>query len=517
MYIHIYTTATSTYNTKTLGPDSEIHVWWYSRPTESTELFKDYQKLLAKLHEYKEFDKYTGDILEVEDENTFNEKLILLGITIPAEDVTINLKGEELLKMNYGVLKYTYHDKCNSYNQFTDLYNICFGDYSIIETFSYNSKIPNINIASAFVRIQDMKGNYIYIQGVQFYELEHTFLKTNTSYFALNTWFSHTINYNSYCKCNLLLERMYQYNQELSSKELVQQSSQIESENQELKSEDQQKDSESPQEYSYQQKQDIDWIEEFCRLYAEADPKVDTLLSDAYQQYVTASQWTETPTVNMQTFIKHIKQMQQFTVKRKAKGMVIVGFKFLVDEQEDMYNKAKKGELCERNLLVYLNDQQLTTMINGIPKEFIGGYYLESKILLNKAVQTSDMMIKQFYNNPYIKKSLPLFSKYIAEVREKDSFESKMQLFREFSQKCTIYCPFSTQIFTYRVNTVKSCNDIRYDVPIYPNSECLKTNKTIKDNIPEPFDPYSVSADSIYESMNENETDIKNILNSFQK
>jgi hypothetical protein len=521
MYIHIYTIYTDTTQrpfTGTITNTADIDVYWYIQETDGLELFRDYAYVLSKLRDYKQINSYSGTIIEIDDIDIFTEQLLLFGVNIPATTFDIKLQDKSILKINHGLLKkkYTYITKPSDHSegeipidrQIEELFTYCFGGYNVCSTFTSNNILSAYkNTFSEFIRVQNMKGEYIFIKGVELARLDYSLLKTNTSNTAMASWFTHVCKNMTYTSAVIYLEKVFEHNTELNKKIEKELDTYID-EQEDNEIEEQEKEITSDNKpiitlQGFQEKKDIEWITDFCRLYAEPDAKSDTLLSDAYQQYITSSSWTKERTVNMQLFIKQIKQIPEFNVKRKAKGMVIAGYRFLVNDQEEMFNKTKKGELSERNLLVYMHNTQIENLVKGVPEEFIGvSFYLESKILLNKAINMSDNMVEQFINNPYIKQSLPDFSKYLKELKGIGGFENRIELFRKVSQKCALFCPFSSQIFKF-AKIVKSTKDIQYK------------NMTII----EPFDPFNYKIDSVYGNVNDynGETDIKNILAGFDK
>lgn len=497
MYIHLYTTSTST------SSNNEFCVWWYSQPTMSSEIFEDYHKILSKLYEYKEIEDFTGDILEITDINIFTEQIILLGINVPSETFDINLKDGNILQMNYGILIKKENEMHNAKAQFNELYDICFGEYPVCNSFSYslplsstqqfiNNKTNNEDMKGDIIRVQHMKGNYIYIDNINLEKLAYSVLKTNVSYNILYKWFKHTSKNISYFYSNKILDKIYNLNETLNKNE----------ENIIIEKESCTNDI-----------TDIAWINDFCKLYAQEDSKCDTLLSDAYNQYIIASSWTDTPIVNMQAFIKQIKQISNFTIKRKSKGMVITGYKFLINKQEELFNKVKNGELCERNIVHFMSEDIITNILKNISKEISDTdilYHTESCILLHNFSDLNNTAIKQFYSNPYIKKSLPMIRKYFKGLKEKDTLESQINFFRECFQDSIIFFPFSEKLLRNEKATIKNNNSIFFN----------NSNKYIIDNI-QPFDPFNCKIDSVYSNINDfkcdGETDIKNVLAGFTK
>jgi hypothetical protein len=518
MYIHIYTTATSTSDKET-----KIELWWYKYETESRQLFTDYHSILAKLCDYRVINSYTGDILEVENEASFTEKLHLLGVTIIGA-TTINLQSSTIL-MNHGVLT----RKQEELPHFNKIYTICFGEYSKCGSFSDMSSLELPN-KSGFIRVQDMKGQYIYLEGVQLSELDYFELKSITSNIVLSSWFSHMLKMVPYSDIVKSLEKIYNQNitpeekesekQEnenlmsvnLADKILVEKFCEFEKNLKTMVIEKQ--ENEKPMSINWV---DRVWVEEFCDLYAEKDDKTDTLLSDIYQQYITASSWSKKETLSMSQFIKYLKDIPHFTVKRKAKGMVVTGYKFLLTYHSDMYNKCNytsnlfkpisSANITYANKFLFklglgLEKKSHTELIEFSKREF----YLEAMLLLGYEMSKYHItlnMIEQFINNPIIRPELYKYAEYIKEAQSPNSrICSADYVVDEKYGKCVIIFPFSTK--HYKSTIPKNITSIQ---PFDPSIE--------------PFDPFNCKIDSVYSNVNEyncdGETDIKNVLAGFNK
>ncbi len=439
MYIHIYTTTTS---------DKVLQIWWYEVQEESVKLFQDFERIFQKCKEFGYIIAYTGDVLEITDIKTFEEQLILMNILIPAETSFIKLQDETQLILNYRTTTLI--------EQFNELYCICFEEYDVLYTFSSDTpniidkndendeneikeikEINEIKEIKELIRIPIMYTN-IFTPKIQLDCIAYSTLELNTSNTILNKWFSyfnekHTSDKLPYTQICSILEKLYR-NQTSNTQEKKSNKNTIKKKTTEGKS-----DSEI-------------WIEEFCNLYAEADEKADTLLSDIYEQYVTASSWTKTETVSMSQFIKYIKGMPQFTIKRKSKGMVVTEYKFLVAYQQEMYRKAKQGHLWERNLLKYINNIDINQIKHSIKSNTTlnieDNYYIEAIALLNRInCKLSKTIIDQFINNPYIAESLPLYSTYIKEVFENPFSNKCMDIYREIQNKVILFLPFSKKYY----------------------------------------------------------------------
>lgn len=487
MYIHIYTTTTS---------EKDLQIWWYEIQEKSIKLFQDFERIFQKYKEFGCIMAYTGDILEISDTKTFEEQLILMGISILAVDTFLTLQDTTQLTLNYGATTLI--------EQFNELYCICFQEYDTLYTFS--SETPNKSQASILdekeiIRIPIMYTN-IYTPKIQLDCIAYSSLEINTSNTILNKWFSYFNGKNtsklSYIQSCSILEKLYQ--KQISNKK--------ESENQEIKSEESDK-SKKQESQSEEKSENKVWVEEFCNLYAEKDEKTDTLLSDIYQQYITASSWTKTETIPMSQFIKYIKEIQRFTIKRKSKGMVVTGYKFLISYQEEIYNKTKAGQLYERNLLRYLNDIDIKHIkssiesIQQLQQDIKDNYYLEAIALLYKTgYKISKTLLDQFVNNPYIAKSLPLYSKYIKEILENPISNKCMDIYREISNKGVFFLPFSNKCYKSNDNMFKFLeqdkdSSIQYYDPLEPRYNSLLESKEESENIKNIISGFDIFRESI--------------------
>ncbi len=196
MYIHVYTTYidTTSHPFTPLTPSTaDIDVYWYIQDTESPELFRDYAYLLSNLRDYKQIESYTGTILEVDDIDIFTEQLLLFGVNIPATTFDIKLQDKAILKMNHGLLKkkYTYTTDPKDLSevstsidrQIVELFSYCFGEYTICSTFTDQNQLSSYkNVATEFIRVQNMKGEYIFIKGAELAKLDYSLLKTHIEY-----------------------------------------------------------------------------------------------------------------------------------------------------------------------------------------------------------------------------------------------------------------------------------------------------------------------------------------------
>ncbi len=490
MYIHIYTTTTS---------DDELHVWWLSVDQKSVELLDDFHMIFHKMKSYGLIKTYTGDILDVDNLEIFDEKIILMGVNVPPETTLIKLQDGTELTIKHGTTKFI--------NRFNDLYGICCADYDIINTFSYDdpqyvaesaeivrSTMPRmIPITDNLISVSIMNKT-VYMPHIQLDRIQYNIFKINTSNAIMKNWFGYFINtqnkdlYDAACG---ILESMK-----------VSQSSAITVEHQEdavttepVKSANQL------------------WVEEFCKLYAEKDEKSDTLLSEAYQQYVTASSWTGTETVSMSQFIKYVKEMPIFTIKRKSKGMVVTGFKFVINLHQDWHNKVRNGHLNERNLLFNIDQRSLFISKYDYNKRLAemnlvdGEYYLEAYVLLRNIFNSKNIktIIQQFVKNPLIAPSLPLFSNYLKEYSDNPFSKESLNALYDMSRKVVLLNPFAkitqTSANTFgniSSNSIFNSTAIKNDIEEYNPwelsfSSCIETPDNLKNTAKrESYNRYSL-------------------------
>jgi hypothetical protein len=443
MYIHIYTTATS---------EKELHIWWLVVPDKSLALAFDFERLLQKYREFGCISSYTGEVFEVKTVKAFEEHLILMGVSTSGSTL-LGLQDGSKLTLNYGVTRLM--------DQFNELYSICFASYDMAYAFSSDSSRTAHNHDEPLLRVE-VFNTIIYTPRIKLDYIAYNTLLLETDNRVLNSWFSQfnktscATTYTSMCS---ILEKLY--NRQLVENEI---------------------ESSKSQETTFESRsEDTVWIEEFCNLYAEKDEKVNTLISDVYQQYLTASSWTNTDTVSMSVFSRHLKTISKFTIKRTAKGMVIAGYRFLVSQQEEFYKKKKEGNLFERTLLTFIDTDFIKTSNTGTalselytPINIKENYYYEAILLLggrNQSNKLPKVMLDQFINNPFIKKSIILYSEYIKEVMADESINNSMDRYREFASTVVFYFPFAKKLYEALSQHLFGCtffNELQSSNTTYP-------------------------------------------------
>ena len=128
MYIHFYTIAS--------GSDT-LDIYWYCNDTENIELFSDLKYFLHRMKNYGEYTTYTGDVFVVKNLHKFKEILILVG-TEDAATTSWSLQGNKFLSVNTCKVKKA--------SKFYEIFDICFEDYEIINSFSSEASLSKNRI-----------------------------------------------------------------------------------------------------------------------------------------------------------------------------------------------------------------------------------------------------------------------------------------------------------------------------------------------------------------------------------
>jgi hypothetical protein len=479
MYIHFYTFVTT-------EDTNKLDIIWYCNDTENIELFSDIKHYANTLKSYGYYTTYTGDIFVVKNLHKFKEILILLGAD-KINETSWPLQGNATKEVNiWQVAQAT---------KFNELFDICFQDYEITNSFSSEPSlaknriemdefIRKFDIDTGFSEKDEHKNQLIEVtfgneteimKFYQFNQLPFTVVKSRLDNTTILNWFDTLVKKSEYQTAYTTIKKLIDFN----SKEDT--SQQIEEE------EDDDDDVTVMTEQESAKISHDEWIKLFNELYLEEDKGSDILLSDTYQLYVTASSWTNTATVSMATFIKRLRALNKFTIKRRAKGMMIIGYKCLVNQQADFFQQVKKGQLYKRQILHYKSDLEIQSILKKYSNEIqnIGHKYArEIFILLNDTIQLDYQTVSQFASIPQISTQLPLYAEYIdsiikitpiyetlsngTKVRKFNTEVQKpLEDFRELGNKCTLYYPFvlgknnitARNYYTYDL-TEKSGNEV---------------------------------------------------------
>jgi hypothetical protein len=412
---------------------------------------------------YGYYTTYTGDIFVVKNLHKFREILILLG-------------AEQFKKSTWSLANSASNEveewKVTTATKFNELFDVCFEDYEIINSFSSEPSLAKNRIemdeiiTNKVVKLndiiyeQDMKEDknslIMVIFGEQlipmkyfnFNQLPFFIIKTKLDSTTLCNWFDTLIKKNEYNTATIAITKLIEFNFKETD------TSQLE--------EDEADDATVLTEVESAKISHDEWIKLFCDLYMEEDKSSDILLSDIYQMYLTASGWTSTATVSMSTFIKRLRALNKFTIKRRSKGMMVIGINCLISQQPELFQQVKKGQLYKRQLLHYKSDIEIQTILTERANEInnIGHKYArEAFILLKNNMNLNYQTVAQFASIPQITTQLSLYAEYIDSIikmtptyeklpngtrvrKFNTEVQKPLEDFRELGNKCTIYYPF---------------------------------------------------------------------------
>lgn len=453
MYIHFYTIQE---NTGTSGQSPILNIYWYSSNTENIDLFNDCHTLLKKMKEYLGI-QYTGDIFSINNLQEFKENLILLGVeTLDCDNQIFKLKlqnGEEI-KGNKHII--------NNSIQFNDLFDVCFQNYDFHSSFSDvnddiiesgDNDIPIIYIEEIF-----KCSSKFFLPKIELKCLMYKSVNSSIDNIVLNNWFNTLVKSNKYSSIYNILTNLCSFNKDLEVNTITQDAD----------------DGLSIAETINEKISKTEWIKLFCDLYLEEDTNTDILLSDVYQEYVTASSWTDTSVVTMAQFIKQLRALNLYTIKRRSKGMMLIGHISLVSKQPDFKKLALNGSLSNRNIFKYTHPAEVQNTIKrneDLYKDIGHKYAREVGFLLNGLrIKLDYQTVAQFSSIPYLSTEMEKIARYIdkqiiikpIEFSNGDIFYN----FRKTADDCLVYFPFNTK---YYDNS-------------YKQSDLLKT-KSIPDNV----------------------------------
>ena len=461
MYIHFYTIAS--------GLDT-LDIYWYCNDTENIELFSDLKYFLNKMKTYGEYTTYTGDVFVVKNLNKFKELLILVG-TEDSATTSWTLQGDKVLSVNTCKVKKA--------SKFYEIFDICFEDYEIVNSFSSEASLSKnrIEMDEFITNAPAIHNNSIILVHFNEHKYPMPYYKFNQMYFStvksrvgdniLSNWFNAVIGKNEYLTAFNTIHKLIDYNEKEEDATTV-----IE--------EEEKDDATVMTEQESAKISHDEWIKLFCDLYLDDSSKgSDLLLSDIYQMYLTASGWTQTATVTMATFIKRLRNMNKFTIKRRAKGMMVIGVSCLVNQQSELFLKVKSGQAYDRQLSHYKSDVEINSILTKYKDDIekIGlKYTREAVILLNDSnIKLDYQTIAQFVSIPQISTQLKPYSEYIESVLKNvteteingkrvrkfnTEIQKPLEEFRELCTRCVLYFPFANtkNALTKKLNFIYDLN-----------------------------------------------------------
>jgi hypothetical protein len=199
------------------------------------------------------------------------------------------------------------------------------------------------------------------------------------------------------------------------------------------------------------------WLGLFADWYLEPSAENDILMSEAYQEYLTASGWTGQKVVTMTAFMKAIRARPGCVIKRRSKGMTLVGHRSLVSRQEELFHAVAHGQKSERNLLHYRSVKEIQEIL-GSYRELIETcgdvpHVREACLLLHDTGLTLNRaLITHFVAIPLVAEHLLAYATYVASLLTRPftiDHQADCEVFRELAQSCVLYYPFC-----YRVESV---------------------------------------------------------------
>ncbi len=446
MYIHFYT----------LTHKDQTIIAWYQNNTENLELFLDIKHLLATFKGYGEISAYTGDIFCIKNIHKFIENLILLGASQPDMTVmTCDLTDGTSRDIKGSIIE------CD---QFNELFDICFEDYDFINSFSSDSVLSKRRIEveveetttpvnNGLMLISLHAFNYI-IPYHKFNLFPATPLKSKINNNTLVNWFNTLIRKEGgYTEAVAILLKLVEFNKEDSG--AAEGDGAPDDDNTTVATVDQDNKVSA-----------LEWMGLFCDLYLQEDKTSDILLSDMYQSYLVASGWTGTAVVSMAKFIKAVRNMNRFTIKRRSKGMMVIGYRCLVHEQESMYNAGRTGKSSTRQLVHYMSHLDLAYIMTNIEKhteQIAHKYAREACVLLSStSVPITYQSVAQFCAIPQIASYLPMYAEYLDKLikmrqdvvaalksnsKQPSPDQFQLEYFRDFAGKCVLYFPFNIKLY----------------------------------------------------------------------
>lgn len=446
MYIHFYTVASE---------QDTLDIFWYCNDTENIELFSDVKYLFNKMKTYGQYTTYTGYVFVAKNLHKFKEILILVG-TEDSDTTFWTLQDDKSLPVNTCKIK--------SASKFYELFDVCFEDYEIINSFSSeptlsknriemdefitNKPLTYDNNNNSLILVH-FNGEKYPMPYYKFNQIQYSTIKSKVGDNILSNWFRLVVEKNTYKTAFNTIHKLINYNEKEEDTTTV-----IE--------EEEKDDATVIVEQESAKISHDEWIKLFCDLYLEDSKGSDLLLSDIYQMYLTASGWTQTATVTMATFIKRLRNMNKFIIKRRAKGMMVIGVSCLVNQQPDLFVSVKNGQAYSRQLSHYKSDIEINSILTKYKDDIerIGlKYTREAFILLNDSnIKLDYQTVAQFVSIPQMSTQLKPYSEYIesvlnnvteTEINDKRvrkfniEFYKSLKEFRELCTKCVLYFPFA--------------------------------------------------------------------------
>jgi hypothetical protein len=479
MYIHFYTV---------IYPNSphQLSIYWYKNTQEHVEIFEDVRQIFEKMKECKFLTTYTGDVFCIKNERLFVEQLLLLGV---------EQKDSYQLHLINGVVKEVHHGKTNFLQNFNDLFDICFQSYDVYHSFSSSDSEHAITVLdkrdgiSSLHPIPSREGDYSdkHLLIIDFFghRVITTFIKLRTILYSifhsiidnqtLNKWFYRLVEKNDYATIVQTIQTMESFHREHpyevrreSTPTLYEESSEVEGDAEAEAEAEAEGDAKEQKSVGRIRQMDTkEWIQTFCDLYLQKDLEKHTLLSEVYHDYCTASSWTSTSVVSMAQFMKTLRSLERFTIRRRSKGMVIVGYSCLIQQQASMFEDVKNQNMHVRNLLHRLSVKEMKELLHVYRHVPSTSKWTREAILMLPPLTTplTTLIVEQFASNPYLASSLTIYANYIDNLFSKPfsrETEDAYQEYNELKKSCVLYYPFSLDIEAKKEKWEYSSSGERY-------------------------------------------------------
>jgi hypothetical protein len=458
-YFHLFTMVYAT------DPQTLV-LYWYKDRKVHRPLFDDMGLMLPRMKEYGICLEYTGEVFCVSDERQFVETLLLLGVMMGDKVSWPTLNNGSLL---------LHHGICASPSSFHSMAAICFQEFDVWYSFSWKDPSEPMTLltkeeGSAATATAPLDKGLVFVDFI-----DRSFLSTNlelqvtpshivptsVSPSILHPWFRTMVQKNRYTDAVSMINKLrnYQlyYMEPLTSAPApapVATATAIEPRNELIEVDPSSAPVMAPVEAELTP---AAWLSLFADWYLEPSTENDILMSEAYQEYLTASGWTGQKVVTMTAFMKAIRARPGCVIKRRSKGMTLVGHRSLVGRQEELFHAVAHGQKSERNLLHYRSVKEIQEIL-GLYQGVIEAcgdvpHVREACLLLHDTGFTLNRaLITHFLAIPLVAEHLPAYAAYVASLLTRPfmiDHQADCESFRELAQSCVLYYPFC-----YRVEAV---------------------------------------------------------------
>ena len=453
-----------------------LSVYWYKGRTVNRELFEDVRQILERMKEYRICASYTGDIMCLTDERAFVEKLVLLGLQgtmIHTYDWPI--QGGGSLEIEGGV--------CSQSAYFQQMSGVCFQDYDVWHSFSSTDPSEPVLLHKGLARKESVEivapsdsesrlivvsffGRSVLLSWLPLAITGYTVFYSAIENRQLYTWFVSMIQRQQYglAKQQIAALEDYHTRQLALSSPLVADTVPSVCINaptlaltdtvEEVTEVTEAKADVAPSASTTRSLQELEsptfWVRTFCELYVEESADHDTLLSEIYQDYLTFSDWGyRDKLVSMTAFVKTLRALGRFTIKRRSKGMTLVGHRSLVSQQEAMRDAVRHGQQSERNVLRYHTSREIQTIVGRYTDIIEECYPLCAReaclALHDMGLSLDSAILYSFCRIPGMTEQLKMYAEYVDGLLSQPltmDHQTDYEGFRELTERCVLYYPF---------------------------------------------------------------------------